>query len=86
MRDERTFLTEHTCRCTLVHMTLAELIKQARAEAGLSQSQLASAIGATKRSIAYWESKEDRHPDWTFMVRIARATSKPLDFFATAIH
>ena len=65
-------------------MKLAEKIRQARKEAGMSQGDLARAIGASKRSVSYWETT-DREPDFVQMTRIARATGKSLDFFAEAL-
>lgn len=65
-------------------MKLSEKIRQARTDAGMSQPALAEAIGVTKRSISYWETT-DRQPDFAHLTKIARATGKPLDFFADAI-
>lgn len=62
-------------------MKLSEKIKAARDEAGLSQRQLAAAIGCTPRSVSLWETT-DRQPDFPFLERIARVTAKPLDYFA----
>lgn len=65
-------------------MKLSEKIRQARHDSGMSQRELAEAIGVTKRSISYWETT-DRHPDFALLTKIARATGKSLDFFADEI-
>lgn len=65
-------------------MNLAERIQLARNEAGFSQKQLAELVGSSKRSIAHWEGGY-RQPEFTFIVRIADATGKPVDFFAGAV-
>jgi transcriptional regulator with XRE-family HTH domain len=65
-------------------MKLSEKIKTARDEAGLSQSQLAALVQCSSRSISLWETT-DRKPDFVFLERIARATRKPLDFFADEV-
>lgn len=60
-------------------MTIGERIKQAREEAGLSQSRLAKLIGVTRNAVSLWENDEndpatdkirplaeylDKSPDW----------------------
>lgn len=65
-------------------MDLAERIREARAQSGLSQRELALRIESSKRSIAHWEGGQ-RTPEFTFVVRIARATNTPLDYFAEAV-
>lgn len=62
-------------------MTLGEKIKQARQGASLKPKQLAAEIGVTDRAIRFWES-DKRHPGFGIVVRIARATDQPLDYFA----
>lgn len=59
---------------------LSQKIKKARTEAGLSQGQLAAAIGSSTRSISLWETT-DREPEFKFLERIAQATGRSLDFF-----
>jgi len=58
-------------------MELNARILKARMEAGLTQDQLAAAVGMTRGAVAQWESGETR-PRHTTMVKIAGATGKPL--------
>lgn len=61
---------------------LNERIREARNSAGMSQRQLAAAIGASPRSVSLWETT-DREPEFKFLERIAGATGKSLDYFRT---
>lgn len=64
-------------------MNLSQKIKEARQSEGLSQKELAVAVGVSPRTVTYWET-EDRQPDIVHLVSIARATKKPLEFFVAA--
>ena len=64
-------------------MTLNELIRKARAEAGKSQFLLATELGIATRTLQRYEAGEDA-PSFTVVARIADLTGKPLDFFTTA--
>jgi transcriptional regulator with XRE-family HTH domain len=61
-------------------VNIAEKIKEARSQAGLSQRQLAEAVGVTVRAVRFWEAGQ-REPHWSLIVRIARATGQPLVYF-----
>lgn len=51
---------------------VAELIKKARAQAGLSQSELARRLGSTQPAVSRWERGEDE-PRLTTLIRLLRA-------------
>ena len=59
---------------------LGSRIRQARRRAGLSQSQLASNIGAHVTSVSDWE-RGINEPSVRHMTSIAQATGKSLDWF-----
>jgi transcriptional regulator with XRE-family HTH domain len=50
-------------------------LRAARVLAGLTQRQLADAIGVHERAVRYWEAKEDRPPTSTleFLMRMEAA-------------
>jgi ribosome-binding protein aMBF1 (putative translation factor) len=62
--------------------TLGQRIREARDGAGLSQRQLADKIGATVRSVSWWENG-DRMPDLVFFAKIAEATGVSIDWLYT---
>lgn len=59
---------------------LGSRIRQARRQAGLSQSQLAARIGAHVTSVSDWE-RGVNEPSVRHMTSIAEATEKSLDWF-----
>lgn len=66
----------------------SERIKQARAEAGLTQQQMATALEMTASAVQKWESG-GAFPRLKVLKKICEITGKPLEYFgdsATAIH
>jgi transcriptional regulator with XRE-family HTH domain len=59
---------------------MKEKISDAREEAGLSQQQLADAVGVNKAQILLWEAGKTR-PYPAHVKRIAEATGRPLPWF-----
>ncbi|MGH8923361.1 MAG: helix-turn-helix domain-containing protein [Acidimicrobiia bacterium] len=51
---------------------IAELIQKARAQAGLSQTELARRLGSKQPAVSRWERGEDE-PRLTTLVRLLRA-------------
>jgi transcriptional regulator with XRE-family HTH domain len=58
-------------------------IREARKAAGLSQSQLATRIGAHVTSISDWE-RGDNEPSARHLAGLADATNQPMDYFRAA--
>lgn len=58
-------------------MELAELVYRTRTEAGLTQTQLAAAMGTSQSAIAAWENGA-RTPGVEALERLARACGKTL--------
>lgn len=59
-------------------MTTAERIKRARQNAGLTQEQLAHAVGVASITVSRWE-RELHEPHERQFVRIAEATGSEID-------
>jgi transcriptional regulator with XRE-family HTH domain len=59
---------------------LGSRIRQARRQAGLSQSQLAAKIGAHVTSVSDWE-RGVNEPSVRHLTSIAEATGKSIDWF-----
>ena len=57
-------------------------IVAARLTAGMSQVQLARAIGSTEKNISRWENGQNQ-PRLSSVVAIANATGHDIDFFLT---
>lgn len=57
-------------------------IKEARLEVGMSQAQLARAIGTSENNIGRWESSQNQ-PRIESIAAIANATGHDIDFFLT---
>jgi transcriptional regulator with XRE-family HTH domain len=64
----------------MLDSTLGSRIRQARRQAGLSQSQLAAKIGAHVTSVSDWE-RGVNEPSVRHMTSIAEATERPIDWF-----
>lgn len=62
-------------------MTIAQLIAQARRNAGMTQQQLADTMGASRSLIAQWESGAKRELQWETICRIANATNQSTEYF-----
>ena len=56
-----------------------EQIREARIAAGLTQAELAKAVGVTTRTVQNWEAGT-RGP-WRHVAEICIATKRPLTFF-----
>lgn len=61
-------------------MELSTKIRLARQAAGLTQKDLAAAVGVSLRTINYWEI-DGRAPDTANLVKIASATKQPITYF-----
>ncbi len=59
-------------------MTIYENIKKARKDAGLTQSELATAIGVTQKEISRWETGT-RTPQVDTIVNICKALNVSAD-------
>jgi transcriptional regulator with XRE-family HTH domain len=59
---------------------LGSRIRQARRQAGLSQSQLAALTGAHVTSVSDWERGVNQ-PTLRYLTSIAEATGKSIDWF-----
>ncbi|MCP9276326.1 helix-turn-helix domain-containing protein [Mycolicibacterium sp. CAU 1645] len=64
-------------------MDLAELVYAARTEAGLTQTQLAAAMGTSQSAVATWENGA-RTPGIDALERLAAACGKRLHITITA--
>ena len=64
-------------------MDLAELVYAARTEAGLTQTQLAAAMGTSQSAVAAWENGA-RIPGIDALERLAAACGKRLHIAITA--
>jgi len=64
-------------------MDLAELVYATRTEAGLTQNQLAAAMGTSQSAIAAWENGA-RIPGVDALERLAKACGKRLHITITA--
>ncbi|MFB1299486.1 multiprotein-bridging factor 1 family protein [Mycobacterium sp. pW049] len=64
-------------------MDLAELVYNARTEAGLTQTQLAAAMGTSQSAVASWENGA-RIPGIDALERLAAACGKRLHIAITA--
>lgn len=65
-------------------MDMNARIYRARKDAGLTQDELASAVGKTRGAVAQWESGDVR-PRHATLVAIAKATGKPLMWLESGI-
>lgn len=79
--------TIEDCRPAAQYDSVMELnarIFKARKDAGLTQDELADAVGKTRGAVAQWESGDVR-PRHTTMIAIAKATNKPLKWLESGI-
>jgi transcriptional regulator with XRE-family HTH domain len=58
---------------------LAQKIRDAMKEAGITSAELARAVGATQQDVYEWRKTGRVHKRWFAL--IARATNKPLTYF-----
>lgn len=63
--------------CSVEHHLTAELVRQSRASAGLTQAQLAERLGTTQSVVSRWERGHDE-PRVSTLQAIARATGRRL--------
>lgn len=61
-------------------MFKAEALRVERAELGMTQAELAKALGVTPRAIAHWELGT-RTPRAAALFAISRVTGKPIHHF-----
>lgn len=64
--------------------TIGALVRQARKEAGLSQTALALKVGMSQAGISTAESDKTTSFKFDVVILIARVTGKPLSFFRNA--
>lgn len=62
-------------------LSIGERIRQARKQAGLNQSELASRVGVSQPAVANWESGV-HDPRWVMLAKLADALSTSLDWLA----
>jgi transcriptional regulator with XRE-family HTH domain len=55
-------------------------VRRARKEAGLTQEELAAAMGVTIRAVSHWEAGT-REPRGKSLRNLAEATGKPVSWF-----
>lgn len=60
-------------------MLIAERIKELRSELGLTQSQLAKAIGVSQKAVDYWE-RGINEPKATYICRMAEFFNVSADY------
>jgi transcriptional regulator with XRE-family HTH domain len=60
-------------------LTLAERIKWARSQAGLSQERLADLLGTSRRHVMRWE--KGTKPGNTYVAKLADVLDQPEEFF-----
>jgi transcriptional regulator with XRE-family HTH domain len=76
VRDSASLVTTEA----VVGLSVAQRVKWARGQAGLSQKALARQIGTSRRHVIRWE-KGQHKPNPTFAARIAKATGTTIDLF-----
>lgn len=64
--------------------TLSRLIKAARADAGLTQVELAARLGVVQSTISAWESGKAK-PNTGYLLDLAAATQADRDAFLDAL-
>jgi ribosome-binding protein aMBF1 (putative translation factor) len=68
------------------NLRVAQMIYDARTEAGLSQRELAQAVGTTQSVISQLESAEYKGHSLTMLERIAKALNRRLEVRMTPIN
>lgn len=70
-------------------MTLADRIRLARRLAGLSQRELASALGVLRSAVSNWESSTGNRPAVASLIQLAQIVRVSVEWLATgggAVH
>lgn len=65
--------------------TLADRIRTARKESGMSREQAAVALGVSLRTFARWETGESQQLTATRLQQIAAVLGKPLAYFLSEV-
>lgn len=64
-------------------MDAPERVRMARRLAGLSQSQLAAAVGVQRSAVSHWESPKGKSPSVSHLREVAVATGTQFEWLAT---
>lgn len=64
-------------------MTPQERIRFARRTAGLSQAQLAEAVGVQRSAVSHWEAPHGKNPSVTHLREVALVTGLQFEWMAT---
>ena len=64
-------------------MDAPERVRMARRLAGLSQSQLAAAVGVQRSAVSHWESPKGKSPSVSHLREVALATGTQFEWLAT---
>ena len=64
-------------------MTAQQRIRLARRHAGLSQAQLAEAVGVQRSAVSHWEAPQGKNPSVTHLREVALATGVQFEWLAT---
>jgi transcriptional regulator with XRE-family HTH domain len=60
-------------------------VQVSRYELGLSRRQFARRVGVGQHTILLWETGATKRPGAEAVVRLAKVTGKPVEYFAEAI-
>jgi len=86
MSTALTLLSESGCKFAYMHIALemmADRIKRARAEAKLTQEQVAAAVGVTAAAVAQWETGNSKSLRPANLFKLARIVKKSPEWIAT---
>jgi len=64
-------------------MSSQQRIRLARRHGGLSQAQLAQAVGVQRSAVSHWESAQGKHPTVGHLCEIAQVTGVTFEWLAT---
>lgn len=64
-------------------MTPQERIRLARRGSGLSQADLAKAVGVQRSAVSHWEAPRGKHPSTAHLREIAQTTNVQFEWLAT---
>lgn len=64
-------------------MTQQERIRLARRTAGLSQSQLAAAVGVQRSAVSHWEAPKGKNPNVAHLREVAHVTGIQFEWLVT---